>query len=66
MAKQCDKQFKLDAVQYYHDHRNLGPLDERRICISNQYWKTSFYFALNLDIGSTGTSVYDERGILFI
>ena len=24
MAKQYDKQFKLDAVQYYHDHRNLG------------------------------------------
>ena len=24
MAKHYDKQFKLDAVQYYHDHRNLG------------------------------------------
>ncbi|MFR3950286.1 MAG: transposase [Ruminococcus sp.] len=24
MAKQHDKQFKLDAVQYYRDHKNLG------------------------------------------
>ena len=24
MAKHYDKQFKLDAVQYYHDHRELG------------------------------------------
>ena len=24
MAKRFDKQFKLNAVQYYHDHRELG------------------------------------------
>ena len=24
MAKQHDKQFKLDAVQYYEDHKDLG------------------------------------------
>ena len=24
MAKHYDKQFKLDAVRYYHDHKNLG------------------------------------------
>ena len=24
MAKHYDKQFKLDAIQYYHDHKNLG------------------------------------------
>ncbi len=24
MAKHYDKQFKLDAGQYYHDHKNLG------------------------------------------
>ena len=23
MAKHYDRQFKLDAVQYYHDHREL-------------------------------------------
>lgn len=23
MAKHFDKQFKLDAIQYYHDHREL-------------------------------------------
>ena len=26
MAKHYDKQFKIDAVQYYHDHRDLGPV----------------------------------------
>lgn len=24
MATHYDKQFKIDAVQYYHDHKNLG------------------------------------------
>ena len=24
MAKQHDKQFKLDAVQYYQDHKDIG------------------------------------------
>ena len=24
MAKQHDKQFKLDAIQYYQDHKDLG------------------------------------------
>ena len=24
MAKHYDKQFKLDAIQYYHDYRELG------------------------------------------
>lgn len=24
MAKQHDKQFKLDAIRYCHDHKNLG------------------------------------------
>lgn len=24
MAKHYDKQFKIDAVQYYHDYRDLG------------------------------------------
>lgn len=24
MAKHYDRQFKLDAIQYYHDHRELG------------------------------------------
>ena len=24
MAKQYDKQFKLDAVWYYHEHKELG------------------------------------------
>ena len=24
MAKHYDKQFKIDVVQYYHDHQDLG------------------------------------------
>ena len=24
MAKHYDKQFKIDAAQYYHDHKDLG------------------------------------------
>ncbi len=24
MAKQYDKQFKMDAIQYYQDHKDLG------------------------------------------
>lgn len=31
MTKHYDKQFKLDAVQYYHDHRDLG----LQRCVSN-------------------------------
>ena len=31
MAKHFDKQFKLDAIQYYHDHRELGSVG----CASN-------------------------------
>ena len=32
MAKQHDKQFKLDAVRYYQDHKELGV----RGCAENQ------------------------------
>ena len=31
MAKHYDKQFKIDAVQYYHDHKDLGLIG----CASN-------------------------------
>src|SRR5574344_2233053 len=31
MAKHFDKQFKLDATQYYHDHKDLGLMG----CASN-------------------------------
>ena len=30
-AKHYDKQFKIDAVQYYHDHKELGLIG----CASN-------------------------------
>lgn len=29
MAKQHDKQFKLDAVQYYQDHKALASMLQR-------------------------------------
>ena len=31
MAKHFDKQFKLDAIRYYHDHKDLGLIG----CASN-------------------------------
>ncbi len=31
MAKQHDKQFKIDAVQYYENHKELGDVDVRKI-----------------------------------
>ncbi len=31
MTKQHDKQFKLDAVQYYLEHKKLGGADMRKI-----------------------------------
>ena len=31
MAKHYDKQFKIDAVQYYHNHKELGLIG----CASN-------------------------------
>ena len=37
MAKQHDKQFKLDAVQYYFDHKELGV----RGCAQNSVWVTA-------------------------
>lgn len=30
MAKQYDKQFKLEAVQYYQDHKDLGLVGEAK------------------------------------
>ena|GEM_PF-2955268 len=33
MAKHYDKQFKIDAVRYYHDHKDLGLID----CASNPW-----------------------------
>ncbi len=35
MAKQHDKQFKLDAVQYYQDHKDLGVVDVQKILASD-------------------------------
>lgn len=45
MAKQHDKQFKLDAIQYYQDHKDLGV----RGC------------AENLDIGPNSTLMFYKK-----
>ncbi|MBS6668712.1 MAG: hypothetical protein KH294_12040 [Eubacterium sp.] len=85
MATQHDKQFKLDAIQYYQDHKDLGVresgdilargsgnyasdeqkeiarlrrelrdaqdahLDNRRICLSDQYYGFIFQKNHSLD-----------------
>ena len=36
MAKHFDKQFKLDAVQYYHDHRDLVVLCQDLVLTNQQ------------------------------
>jgi len=46
MAKQHDKQFKLDAIQYYQDHKDLGV----RGCAENLGMAAKFssrYFAFS-------------------
>lgn len=30
MVKQHEKQFKLDAIQYYKDHKDLGYVDAQK------------------------------------
>ena len=45
MATQHDKQFKLDAIQYYQDHKDLGV----RGC------------AENLDIGPNSTLMFYKK-----
>ena len=35
MAKHYDKQFKIDAVQYYHDHKRLGLIE---LCFKILVW----------------------------
>ena len=59
MAKHYDKQFKLDAIQYYHDHRELG----LQGCASNLgiSHQTQFRWQIELrpgDIESRGSGNY--------
>ena len=37
MAKQHDKQFKLDAVQYYQDHKDLGAVSYTHLTLPTIY-----------------------------
>ena len=51
MAKHYDKQFKLDAIQYYNDHKELGVAGcANNLGISQQTlsrWKKLTYVVLN-------------------
>lgn len=57
MEKHYDKQFKLDAVQYYCDHKNLGLQD----CTTNcRYYMTDDLIHTILDIVGIKTPEFDE------
>ena len=43
MARQHDKQFKLDAIQYYEDHKDLFI----RLCKTDSGASGTFCFHLN-------------------
>ena len=65
MAKQHDKQFKLDAVQYYLDHKEL----DVRGCAQNlgvgdstlTNWLKNFRESGNIPIHGSGHYASDEQ-----
>ncbi|ULL20781.1 transposase [Streptococcus suis] len=65
MAKHYDKQFKLDAVQYYQDHKNLG----LQGCASNlgisqqtlSRWKKELNDTGNIEHRGSGNYSSDEE-----
>ena len=65
MAKQHDKQFKLDAVQYYQDHKNLGV----RGCAENlgigystlTKWLKDFRESGDIPVRGSGNYASDEQ-----
>ena len=64
MTKHYDKQFKLDVVQYYHDHRNLG----LQGCATNlgisqhtlSRWQKELRETSDIESGSSGNYAPDE------
>ena len=65
MAKQHDKQFKLDAVQYYFDHKELGV----RGCAQNlgvgystlTKWLKDFRESGDIPVRGSGNYASDEQ-----
>ena len=65
MAKQHDKQFKLDAVQYYQDHKDLGV----RGCAENlgigystlSKWLKDFRKSGDIPVRGSGNYASDEQ-----
>ena len=65
MAKQYDKQFKLDAVQYYQDHKNLGLVGcASNLGISQQSlsrWKKELKDSGDIECRGSGNYSSDEE-----
>ena len=65
MAKQHDKQFKLDAIQYYQDHKDLGV----RGCAENlgigystlTKWLKDFRESGDIPVRGSGNYASDEQ-----
>ena len=65
MAKQHDKQFKLDAIQYYQDHKDLGV----RGCAENlgigystlTKWLKGFRESGDIPVRGSGNYASDEQ-----
>lgn len=65
MAKQYDKQFKLDAVQYYQDHKDLGLVGcASNLGISQQSlsrWKKELKNSGDIECRGSGNYSSDEE-----
>ena len=65
MAKHYDKQFKLDAIKYYNDHKDLGLIGcAENLGISNQTlsrWKKELEETGNIECRGSGNYSSDEQ-----
>ena len=64
MAKHYDKQFKLDAIQYYEDHKDLGLIGcSSNLGISQQTlsrWKRELRKSGDLECRGSGNYATDK------
>lgn len=65
MAKHYDKQFRLDAIQYYNDHKELGLIGcAANLGISQQSlsrWKKELEETGNIECRGSGNYSSDEQ-----
>ena len=65
MAKHYDKQFKLDAIQYYNDHKELGVAGcANNLGISQQTlsrWKKEMYDTGDIECRGSGNYSSEEE-----